>query len=67
MVQLTVPSDYGGAAMAAVAVSRALLSARAPDDGVVVPVQLFTLEQIVELIDSRDIRINLDGGTAEQD
>lgn len=67
VVQLTVPSDYGGTAMAAVAMTRALLSAGAPDYGVVVPFQLFTLEQIVELTDSRDIRINLDGGTVEPD
>jgi hypothetical protein len=57
-VQITVPSDYGGTAMAAVAMTRALLSAGAPDYGVVVPFQLCTLKQIVELIDSPEIRTN---------
>ncbi len=57
VVSLTVPSDYGGTAMAAVAMTRQLLSRGAPDYGVVVPFQLFTLEQILGLVDSPEIRI----------
>jgi hypothetical protein len=56
-VSLTVPSDYGGTAMAVVAMTRALLSRGTPDYGVTVPFQLFTLEQILGLVDSPEIRV----------
>jgi hypothetical protein len=39
-VSLTVPSDYGGTAMAAVVMTRTLLARDAPDYGVVLPFQL---------------------------
>ena len=57
VIKLTAPSDYGATAMGAVAMTRALLSGGAPDYGVVVPFQLFTLKRIVELIGSPEIRI----------
>jgi saccharopine dehydrogenase-like NADP-dependent oxidoreductase len=57
-VRLTVPSDYGGTAMAAVAMTRALVVRGAPEYGVVMPFQIFSMEEIVERIDSPDVRIS---------
>jgi hypothetical protein len=59
MVRLTVPSDYGGTAMAAVAMTRALLSDGPPDCGVVTPFQLFTLDRILGLIESSELRVEM--------
>lgn len=56
-VSLTVPSDYGGTAMAAVAMARALVARGAPDYGVVLPFQLFSLGEIIEIASSPEIRI----------
>ena len=54
-IRLTAPSDYGGTAMAAVAIARALVADSGHECGVVVPFQLFTLHAIVELIASPEI------------
>ncbi len=52
---LTVRSDYTGTAMAAVAMARGLHVRGGVDYGVVLPFQLFTLSEIVSLIDSPDL------------
>ncbi|TVR72793.1 MAG: NAD-dependent epimerase/dehydratase family protein [Spirochaetaceae bacterium] len=56
-VSLTAPSDYGGTAIAAVAMTRTLLARGIPDYGVVLPFQLFSLAQIAGMANSPEIRI----------
>ncbi|TVR85123.1 MAG: hypothetical protein EA428_16315 [Spirochaetaceae bacterium] len=50
VVRLSMPSDYAGTAMAAVAMTRILVANGAPDYGVVLPFQLFTLQQVMQQI-----------------
>lgn len=52
VLRLAVPSDYTGTAMAAVAMARELCARGALDYGLVFPFELFSLDQIVERIDS---------------
>jgi len=61
-ISLTVPSDYGGTAMAAVAMTRALVARDDQDYGVVLPFQLFTLPQIVAQIASPEIVVTTESG-----
>jgi len=52
---LVVPSDYGGTAMVAVAIARACVERGAPDYAMAYPFELFSAEEILDLIRSDDV------------
>lgn len=62
IARLRLPSDYGGTAMAAVAMARALVRDGARDEGVRFPFQRFTLPEILALIDRADVELDVTTG-----